>query len=86
MHTVQITRLKVDKPGVTCTRRAVRGLKSSFSEATADVTVLTVFQKGQDSKISLDKLASMAGVQAVTPLDVSAKVDTAADAEDKSLR
>mmetsp|Transcript_15046 Transcript_15046/g.30313 ORF Transcript_15046/g.30313 Transcript_15046/m.30313 type:complete len:1145 (+) Transcript_15046:57-3491(+) len=76
-RTVQVTAMSVDKAGVQCRRRSLRALLSSFSDATAEVTMMVVFEKGTAATISLEKLKNMAGVNAVEPLVVSAKVDTA---------
>eukprot|EP00961_Rhodomonas_salina_P266523 3602509-Rhodomonas_salina.1 len=75
-HTLQVTALSADKGGVQCGRRSVRGLLASFSDATADVSMLVVFKEGAAAQISLVKLAKAPGINAITPLSVSPKVNT----------
>jgi hypothetical protein len=57
MHTVQVTKLSVDKAGIQCRH----SLLSSFSAATAEVTMLVVFKEGTESTISLEKFKLATG-------------------------
>merc|ERR1711906_19338 len=75
-ETVQILTMKVNKAGISC-RRSLRGLKTEFSAATVEVTMAVVFSKGEASEFSISKLEANAGINSVTKLDVSPRIQDA---------
>merc|ERR1711966_396494 len=75
-ETVQILTMKVNKAGISC-RRSLRGLKTEFSGATVEVTMAVVFSKGEASEFSISKLEANAGINSVTKLDVSPRIQDA---------
>merc|ERR1711966_622916 len=75
-ETVQILTMKVNKAGISC-RRSLRGLKTEFSAATVEVTMAVVFSKGEASAFSISKLEANAGINSVTKLDVSPRIQDA---------
>merc|ERR1711966_557625 len=75
-ETVQILTMKVNKAGISC-RRSLRGLKTEFSAATVEVTMAVVFSKGEASEFSISKLEASAGINSVTKLDVSPRIQDA---------
>merc|ERR1711966_316704 len=75
-ETVQILTMKVNKAGISC-RRSLRGLKTEFSGATVEVTMAVVFSKGEASEFSISKLEANAGINSVTKLAVSPRIQDA---------
>jgi len=83
LETVTITKMSINKAGVSCGRRSLRGLKAagSYSDATAVVTVLVVFEKGTTSQVNLERLGAMPGINSFVAAEVSDKVDTSLTAD-----
>jgi hypothetical protein len=75
---VQVSNIVVDPGSVKCTRRSLRSLLD-FSDASAVIDMIVIFKEGTVSTISVIKLATMAGIKSVKPLDVSPKVSTPVD-------
>jgi len=69
-HSAQVLSVTVDMGSETCgaARRTIRGLKSDFSSATAEVQMLIVFVDGKDAVFNQAAFSRMPGVVAVEPV------------------
>jgi metal-sulfur cluster biosynthetic enzyme len=76
IQTVQILKATVEKNGVQCRRRSLRGLQS-FSAATVTTELAVVFEKGTgDAAIDLKALMARDDITSFESLDVSTRVGT----------
>eukprot|EP00961_Rhodomonas_salina_P243559 3291516-Rhodomonas_salina.1 len=79
LETVTITKMSIDKAGVSCDATAGVSCDATAGvscDATAIVTVLVVFDKGTTAQVNLERLSAMPGINSFVAAEVSARVDT----------